>query len=63
MNGIVERKHIYTAQLVNILTPLIYEGMKSLYDDAINLSEYGKDILLIFQGLLIKVPKCNTNLI
>ena len=47
---LVETKKEYTIQLVNILTPLLYDGLKSLYDDANNMGE-GKDILLIYQNL------------
>lgn len=31
MNFIVETKNEYTIQLVNILTPLLYEGFESIY--------------------------------
>ena len=31
MNFIVETKNEYTLQLVNILTPLLYEGFESIY--------------------------------
>ena len=34
MNYLVEIKNEYTITLVNILTPLIYQGIDSIYKDA-----------------------------
>ena len=55
-------KKEYTIELVNTITPLIYEGFKSLYDDAIEIGEC-KDVLLIYQSLLKRIPKWSTDLI
>jgi hypothetical protein len=35
---LVEAKNEYTSQLKKILTPRLYEGFKSIYDDIINIS-------------------------
>lgn len=59
---LVETKKEYTIQLVNILTPVIYEGLKSMYEDAINMGE-GKDTLILFQQLLRRIPRWPKDLI
>ena len=59
---LVETKKEYTIQLVNILTPLIYDGLKAMYEDAINMGQ-GKDTLLIYQNLLRRIPKWPKDLI
>lgn len=63
-------KDEYTKQLNRILTPIILQGISSIYDDAVNiLSEEeqnsGDDILKLvqFQRLLKDVPKWNQNII
>jgi hypothetical protein len=61
-NILVETKKEYTIQLVNILTPLIYEGLKAIYEDSVSISE-GKNTLLIYQNLLKRIPKWPPNLI
>ena len=69
--NIVEIKNIYTTFLVNIITPLIYEGVKSVYQGAQNIEktfiEKGKNdpnienpgILKIFQLCLKDIPTLN----
>tara|TARA_Y100000389_G_scaffold23589_1_gene20240 strand:+ start:4521 stop:5432 length:912 start_codon:yes stop_codon:yes gene_type:complete len=63
-------KDEYTKQLNRILTPVILQGISSIYDDAINvLSEDEKNsgndtvTLVQFQRLLKDVPKWNQNII
>lgn len=69
--NIVEIKNIYTTFLINIITPLIYEGVKSVYQGAQNIEktfiEKGKNdpnienpgILKIFQLCLKDIPTLN----
>jgi uncharacterized protein YybS (DUF2232 family) len=38
LNFLVETKHEYTIQLVNMLTPLIYEGLQSIYSEVVKIS-------------------------
>ena len=38
MNYLVETKTEYTIQLTNILAPIIFEGITSIYEDAIKLA-------------------------
>ena len=56
----------WCARLVNILTPLIIEGLKSIFNEAWKLSidneEAGK-YLMTFQNLLCRVPKWNAEII
>ena len=63
-------KDEYTKQLNRILTPVILQGISSIYDDAVNVlsddeKNSGNDtvILVQFQRLLKDVPKWNQNII
>jgi hypothetical protein len=71
--NIVEIRNEYTTFLVNIMTPFLYEGMKSLYDYSIktdlDLKEAGKQdpkisspgVLKLFQRCLKDVPNLNNH--
>lgn len=59
---LVETKKEYTLHLTNIITPLIYEGIASIYDDARNNSPNNEELKL-FQSLLRKIPSWNEYLI
>ena len=68
--NIVEIKNEYTTFLVNVITPLIYEGIKSMYNYAIKvhkkLSQTGQEVpsvLKIFQTCLKDVPTLNSHLL
>ena len=43
-------------KLVNIIKPFIYQGLLSIYLDAESISD-NNEVLMVFQGLLGKVPK------
>ena len=62
MNFLVETKHEYTTQLINILTPLIYEGLVSIYNDAFAISTQD-NIFRNFQSFMKQIPKWNNELI
>ena len=62
INFLVETKQEYTTQLVNILTPLILEGIESIYNEVLPISNPG-DILKNFQLFLKKIPKWNNEII
>jgi hypothetical protein len=62
MNYLVETKTEYTIQLTNILVPLIYEGISSIYEDAIKIANKDEE-LKTFQIFLKKIPKWNINLL
>ena len=61
-NFLVETKYEYTTQLINILTPLIYEGLQSIYTEARELST-NDNIFKNFQTFLKRIPKWNNELI
>jgi hypothetical protein len=63
-NFLVETKNEYTTHLSNILTPLIFEGLQSIYKEAVEIAE-GKEneLLKIFQTCLKRIPKWNTSII
>jgi hypothetical protein len=62
MNYLVEIKNEYTTQLINIITPLINEGIQSIYDDSLKVSRENEE-LKVFQNFLKKIPKWNTHII
>ena len=55
----------YTKQLVDILYPHMFDGVKSIYDEAkvIYANRTGTPILFIFRELLEKVPIWNSEII
>lgn len=62
LNFLVETKNEYTTHLINILTPLIFEGIQSIYREAQEIA--GPDnVLKIFQSFLKRIPKWNQSLI
>ncbi len=63
MNVLADAKEEYTRQLVSVLSPEIYVGIKSIYDAAQNHCNKIKDksILKKFQLLLSSVPQWNQN--
>ena len=58
MNYLVETKAEYTTQLINIICPFIYDGIKSLYDEALKVAKDNEE-LKIFQSFLKKIPSWN----
>lgn len=58
MNYLVETKAEYTTQLINIIYPFIYDGIKSLYDEALKVAKDNEE-LKIFQSFLKKIPTWN----
>ena len=61
-----EAKNEYSANLVNILTPLLIQGVQSIFKEAYDLcnnnDEYDK-YLMTFQNFLTRVPKWNQEII
>ena len=52
---LTEIKKEYTIQLVNMLTPAIYEGINSIYLEVKKIGKEGEELKL-FQGFLAKIP-------
>ena len=58
--NLVDAKTEYTNQLINILTPHIFEGILSIYGDAVDMTKQGvnsNSVLKQFQILLGQIPK------
>jgi hypothetical protein len=60
-NYLPQIKEEYTKQLVNMLTPAIYEGINSIYGEAKKVKD-GEE-LKFFQGFLAKIPTWNEQMI
>ena len=58
---LVDVKNEYTAHLIRLLTPLIYEGIQSIYEKAKEKME--DQSLKLFQEFLSEIPNWNTTLI
>lgn len=62
VNMLSEAKNEYCVRLVNILTPLIMQGVNSIFDEAVTLCETNDEddkYLMTFQNFLTRVPKWN----
>ena len=61
-----ESKNEWASRLVNILSPLIQEGFKSIFDESMKLCVSNKEAdkyLMTFQNFLSRVPKWNGTII
>merc|ERR1711871_1801193 len=66
MGVLVDAKTEYTKQLVNILKPSLYEGLKEIFIEARDHCSEEDDVnntLPYFQSLLSQVPKWNQDII
>ena len=71
VNILVEAKKEYTSQLQKILTPRLYEGFKSIYEDIIELTSkeleekktQTSSIIKTFQKMLKEIPQWNNEMI
>ena len=70
INVLVDAKTEYTKQLTALLSPLLYEGFVSIFDEANDIKKTTQDLryddvcnLQIFQDLLRKIPKWNQDII
>lgn len=62
MNILVEKKKEFTIRIINILSPLIFEGLESIYNKAKEIST-GDNVLKIFQSFLKRIPKWEDELL
>ena len=63
---LVDAKEEYTKQLVSILKPCIYQGVKSIYMDAKDICHQDNtpdNVLIVFQDLLSRIPKWSQDII
>ena len=66
VNVLSEAKNEYSSRLVTILTPLMLEGVKSIFDEASKLcldNDEEEKYLMTFQNFLSRVPKWNATII
>jgi hypothetical protein len=66
VSSLHESRNEWTSRLVTILTPLIIEGLKSIFDEANKLcKENGEDAkyLLTFQNFISRIPHWNATII
>merc|ERR1711871_1905051 len=66
VNVLSEAKSEYSSRLVTIMTPLMLEGIKSIFDEAIKLcldNDEEEKYLMTFQNFLSRVPKWNETII
>lgn len=62
MNYLVETKKEYTTNLINIISPFIFDGIQSLYEEACKIANDGEE-LKYFQSFLKKIPEWNSLLL
>ena len=63
---LVDAKEEYTKQLISVLKPCIYQGIKSIYLDAkdiCNQDNTPEKVLMVFQDLLSRIPKWSQDII
>ena len=62
INLLIEVKKEYTELLLNILTPVIYDGIKTIYNEG-KINRDNTTVLKTFQILLKRIPKWNENIV
>lgn len=66
MSSLTDSKNEWCARLINILTPVTIQGVKSIFDEAHNLCRENDEMdkyLMTFQTFLSRVPKWNNTII
>jgi hypothetical protein len=66
VNVLSEAKNEYSCRLLSILSPVIIDGVKSIFNDAERLcieNDEGDKYLMTFQNFLSRVPKWNDSII
>lgn len=66
LNVLSEAKNEYSSRLLNILSPLIIQGIKSIFNEALDLcneNEEDDKYLMTFQNFLSRVPRWNSTII
>ena len=66
VSNLYESKNEWVARLVNVLTPLIIQGVQSIFNESWKLCEENDEIekyLMTFQNLLSRVPKWNDTIV
>jgi hypothetical protein len=66
VSSLHESKNEWGARLLTIMTPLIIEGFKSIFDESIKLCRENDEMdkyLMTFQNLITRIPKWNQTII
>ena len=66
VSSLHESKNEWAARLINIFTPLVIEGYKSIFNEALQLCKQNNEIdkyLMTFQNFISRVPKWNAAII
>jgi hypothetical protein len=66
MSSLTDSKNEWCARLINILTPVTIQGVKSIFDEAHNLCKENDEMdkyLMTFQTFLSRVPKWNNTIV
>jgi hypothetical protein len=66
LSNLHEAKNEWSSRLLTIITPLIIEGLKSIFDESIVLCRSNNEMdkyLMTFQNLISRIPKWNTAII
>ena len=66
INTLVESKNEWCARLVNICTPCIMEGLKTIFSESLKLcldNDEEEKYLMTFQNFLSRIPKWNSDII
>jgi len=66
VSSLHESKNEWGARLLVILTPLVIEGFRSIFDEAYKMCKENKEMekyLMTFQNLITRIPKWNGNII
>jgi len=66
ISNLHESRNEWCSRLVSILTPMVMEGIKSIYQEAWSMCENSNErskYLMTFQNLLSRIPKWNSSLI
>jgi len=66
VSALHESKNEWGARLLTILTPLMIEGLKSIFDESVKLCQENNQMdkyLMTFQNLIARIPKWNTSIV
>lgn len=66
ISSLHESKNEWSARLITILTPLLIEGLNSIFKEAVNLCKSNDEMdkyLMTFQNFISRIPKWNANII
>jgi hypothetical protein len=66
LSNLYEGRNEWAARLIGILTPLVIQGIRSIFDEALAMCITNDEVskyLMTFQNLLCRVPKWNGNII